>query len=338
MKLGPVAMAAWLLVGAGPAPPGRSVPVPSTLTVRSLRVDALRAGIAYGPHRDGQRPGERPPSREQVREDLRLIAKRWPLIRLYGSAEVAPTVLDVIHEQRLDIGVLLGVSIVAEDRRDSSGRVLATLPQAAADNRREIEAAVTLARHYPTIVRALVVGNETQVFWAAGRVPTPQLIGSIREVRGRVDQPVTTGDDFAYWENPSSRALAAEVDFVMVHLHPLWNGSQLDTAVSWVARHWSAVTAAHSGRTVIIGETGWATRRNDQGDQGKYMKGVLGEAEQARYLADLERWIGQARVPTVVFEAFDENWKGGSDAADVEKHWGVYRADRTPKLAARPVP
>jgi exo-beta-1,3-glucanase (GH17 family) len=85
---------------------------------------------------------------------------------------------------------------------------------------------------------------------------------------------------------------------------------------------------------VVIGETGWATRRNDQGDQGKLMKGVLGEAEQARYLVDLEAWVARTGVPTVVFEAFDENWKGGPDPADVEKHWGVYRADRTPKLAA----
>jgi exo-beta-1,3-glucanase (GH17 family) len=33
------------------------------------------------------------------------------------------------------------------------------------------------------------------------------------------------------------------------------------------------------------------------------------------------------------FEAFDENWKGSSDPLEPEKHWGLYRADRTPKLA-----
>ena len=35
------------------------------------------------------------------------------------------------------------------------------------------------------------------------------------------------------------------------------------------------------------------------------------------------------------FEAFDEQWKGGFDGenplAKAEKHWGVYRSDRTPK-------
>jgi exo-beta-1,3-glucanase (GH17 family) len=273
-----------------------------------------------------------------VREDLGLISRHWRVLRLYGSAEVAPKALELIQGEHLDLGVLLGVWIAAEARYDSNGRVIGRLPDAATANRREIEAGVKLANRYPSIVRALVVGNETQVFWSAGRVPQAQLVAAIREVRGRVGQPVSSADDFAFWERPDSRALAAELDFVMVNLHPLWNGSQLDTAIAWVERRHAAVEAMHPDRLVIIGETGWATRRNDQGDQGKLMKGALGEVEQARYLADVEAWVARTRVPTVVFEAFDENWKGGSDPADVEKHWGVYRADRTPKLAAGEMP
>ena len=33
-----------------------------------------------------------------------------------------------------------------------------------------------------------------------------------------------------------------------------------------------------------------------------------------------------------VFEAFDENWKGSDHELEPEKHWGLYKADRTPKL------
>jgi exo-beta-1,3-glucanase (GH17 family) len=33
------------------------------------------------------------------------------------------------------------------------------------------------------------------------------------------------------------------------------------------------------------------------------------------------------------FEAFDEPWKGGADPRDVEKHWGLYNENRTPKAA-----
>ena len=35
---------------------------------------------------------------------------------------------------------------------------------------------------------------------------------------------------------------------------------------------------------------------------------------------DLRAWLARTRVPTFTFEAFDENWKGGTDPADVEKY------------------
>ncbi|NNE10040.1 MAG: glycosyl hydrolase, partial [Gemmatimonadetes bacterium] len=48
---------------------------------------------------------------------------------------------------------------------------------------------------------------------------------------------------------------------------------------------------------------------------------------------ELRNWVRAERVATFLFEAFDENWKGGADPREVEKHWGLYRADRTPKEA-----
>lgn len=330
-----VVMIGWVAARVGAGEPG---PGASPFVTRPVSLDGRRPGIAYGPHRDAQRPGGPSPTRDELREDLHLLAKQWPVIRLYGSAEFASQVIELIRGDHLPLGVLLGVSIVTEARTDSGGRVFERLPGAVAANRREIEAGVKLAKRYRSIVRALVVGNETQVYWSAGRVPQAQIVAAIREVRAQVPQPVTTGDDFAFWESRDSRAVADEVDFVTVHLHPLWNGCQLDTALAWLEHRYDAVVAAHPGKTVVIGETGWATRRNDEGDQGKLMKGAVGEAEQARYLADLTRWLAGSRVPAIVFEAFDENWKGGPDPADVEKHWGLYRADRIPKLAAQATP
>ena len=36
---------------------------------------------------------------------------------------------------------------------------------------------------------------------------------------------------------------------------------------------------------------------------------------------------------TFFFEVFDENSKGRDHPAEVEKHWGLVRADRSAKLA-----
>lgn len=290
--------------------------------------------VAYGPHRDGQRPGGASPTRAQVREDLAILSRRWSLLRIYGATQTADTVLAAIREAKLGVRVVLGVWLAAEDRRDSTGRVLERFPEAVAANRREIDAAVRHARAHPGTVAAIAAGNETQVFWSGNRLPAGRLIDCLRELRARTGVPVTTGDDYNFWNKPESRAVAAECDFVFAHLHPLWNGATLDGALPWIRRQLGDIRALHPDREVVIGETGWATQRNQEGDQGRLMKGEVGEAEQARFVRDLRAWLAESRVTTFTFEAFDENWKGGASADDVEKHWGLYRADRSPKLAA----
>ena len=65
------------------------------------------------------------------------------------------------------------------------------------------------------------------------------------------------------------------------------------------------------------------------------MKGRAGEAEQAVVCDALRKWARADSVSLFLFEAFDENWKGGTDPDEVEKHWGLFRADRSPKPALR---
>jgi exo-beta-1,3-glucanase (GH17 family) len=289
--------------------------------------------IAYGPHRDGQCPGGPSPTREQLREDLHLMSQHWNLLRIYGSVGWPDTLFSVIREDRIPMRALLGIWIEPEERRDSTGRVLEHLPRGKAANRAEIEAAIRLAAKYPEIVAAVCVGNETGVSWSAHRVPQPLLVGYVREVRARTTAPVTTADDLDYWKEPAGHALAEELDFVVTHIHPLWRGQQLEGAVDYTREAYAELCAAHPGRTVVLGETGWATSKIATGDQGKLMKGVVGEAEQAAFCSAFAAWAKRERVVTFFFEAFDENWKGGSDRGEVEKHWGFFRADRTPKAA-----
>jgi len=287
--------------------------------------------VAYGPHRDGQFPGGPSPTRAQLREDLHLIARHWNLLRVYGSAGWPDTMLSVIREDRLPLRVVLGTWVEPEQRRDSAGRVVEELPRGRAANRAELEAAVRLAAKYPELIVALCVGNETRVSWSAHRVPQELLVGYLREARARTKLPVTTADDLDFWKGPEGQALAEELDLVVTHIHPLWRGRQLEDAVDYTGSAFRELCALLPGRTVVLGETGWATSKTSTGDQGKYMKGTVGEAEQAAFCSAFAAWAGRERVVTFFFEAFDENWKGGAEPAEVEKHWGFYRADRTPK-------
>ena len=106
---------------------------------------------------------------------------------------------------------------------------------------------------------------------------------------------------------------------------------QLEEALPWVKNQLAAVQKIHPKQALVLGETGWATSVHDQGEQAELIKGQPGEAEQKIFHDSVRAWADSTRQVVFFFEAFDENWKGGGHPAEVEKHWGVFRADRTIK-------
>lgn len=291
--------------------------------------------VAYGPHRDGQSPAGAAPSRAELLEDLRIMAQHWNLIRVYGSIGPSEDMLALIREHALPLRVMLGVWLEPEARRDSTGAILEPLPGAVSANAAQVASAIRLAREYEDIVLAISAGNETQVAWSAHRFPAEQLIRDLRALRSGVKQPVTTADDFNFWNKPESHAVAAEIDFITLHAHPLWNGKHVGEALAWTTDTYHSIQAAHPGVTVIYGETGWATRRHDQGEQARLMVGDADETAQREFHRAITAWARETGTTLFFFEAFDENWKGGEHPDEVEKHWGLFRADRTAKLAMR---
>jgi exo-beta-1,3-glucanase (GH17 family) len=255
------------------------------------------------------------------------------MIRLYGSSPPTETILDVIREDGLDLKVMLGVWIAPEEAWDEAGNLTGRFPERAEANRNEVESGIRLAAAYPGIVTSLCVGNETQVFWSPHRSKLETVVQYIRRVRAGTELPVTTADDFNYWNKPESRALAQEVDFINCYAHPLWNGIQLEDALQWTEKTYAGIRAAHPDREVVLGETGWATAKHDEGEQARLIQGRTGEEEQKAFYEEVAAWSRREKIPVFFFEVFDENWKGGDHPDEVEKHWGLLRADRTPKKA-----
>ena len=147
-------------------------------------------------------------------------------------------------------------------------------------------------------------------------------------------------DDDSYWRTADSRRISAELDFVMVNLYALWNGQPLDHAMEWTQGVCDDIRALHPGRPVVISETGWATRhdltRTGPGGEATLMRAETSVAAQQEYLRQHYEWVNRSRVPTFLFEAFDESWKGGgpgSSPDEAEKHWGVFGEDRRPKAS-----
>jgi exo-beta-1,3-glucanase (GH17 family) len=285
---------------------------------RSLKPVDLVSGewqgraIAYSGYRDGQSPDSGVhPSQRQVAEDLRILARNWRLIRVYGSGRQGEDVLEVIRREKIDLAVMLGIWLGREPGSEES-------------NEREIANGIRLANEYEDIVVAVNVGNEVLIEWTAHPVREEQVIRYVREVKAAVTQPVTVADNYVWWRDHGA-ALAREVDFITMHTYPLWERKDIDEGLSYTVANYEAVRAAHPDKPIVIGEAGWAT----------YTEGNLhvprggDERKQQRYYEELTGWARENGITVFFFEAFDEPWKG----TGTEGHWGLFTAGRKAKLA-----
>jgi exo-beta-1,3-glucanase (GH17 family) len=284
-------------------------------------------GIAYGCFRKGQAPWGRGPSKKEILEDLKIISQHWDCIRVYNADDVSEDILKVIKIHDLEVKVMLGVWLVTENN-----------PADKMSNQTNVQRGIELANKYPEIVKAINMGNETQVYWSGHKLEQITLISYIRELRRNTAIPVTTADDYNFWNKAESQAVAAEIDFIVTHIHPLWNGRFIENAISWQDSTYQDLKVKHPGKDIVLGETGWATCYNAEkigpGEQGTLMKGDVSLKTQENYLIRLDEWTSKSRVFTFLFEAFDEPWKGGGEDTgenEVEKHWGVFYENRNPK-------
>ena len=282
-------------------------------------------GISYGPFRDGQSPWGESPTKNQLRQDLQIISENWKWIRLYGSRGVSSDILDIIQTDSLGIKVMLGAWISKEDESI----------EASAINRKEILMAIELANKFPDIVNSINIGNETMVYWSDHKVDIAIMAKYINFTRKRVKVPVTTADDLGFWNKQISSTISDECDFIVVHIHPLWGGQKIEDALDWVKDIYSKIKLVHPNKEIIIGETGWATMKHNEGLQHELIKGRPGQENQKYYYDQFREWASENKISHHFFEVFDENWKGGDHPDEVEKHWGVYYSNRKPKEALK---
>jgi len=285
--------------------------------------------VSYGFYRKGQAPGIKGPSETEILEDLGIISRYWKFIRVYGSDDDSERLLKVIERNNIPVKVMLGVWL--ENESSDRGRKK--------ENLKEAEKGIELGNKYPGIITAINVGNETQISWSAHRMKQESLLNYVRMVRSNTDLPVTTADDYNFWNKEGSKEIAGEIDFIVTHIYALWNGKSLDEAIDWVDRvYFREIKAMHPDKDIVIGETGWATdyerTKTGPGQQASLINGEVSIEAQAKYLARHYDWVMKNRITTFLFEAFDEPWKGGGDDTgphEVEKNWGVFYENRQPK-------
>lgn len=301
--------------------------------------DALLTGVSnaicYSGFRSGQHPdrgeGAVNPSEAEILEDLQMLAELgFKLIRMYDCGENSQDVLRVIKDNDLDIKVLQGVWLKAElSAHETCAWLTEPIPQETLDankvrNGQELERGIMLANKYPDIIAAVNVGNEALVEWNDHKVDVDTIISYVQRVQAAIEQPVTVADNYEWWAN-SGKALARVVDFVSLHVYPVWEGKDIYEGFSYSIANVQRVKDSIPNSKIVITEAGWASVASEFGDRAS-------EEKQLAYYRDLMQWSEEMNITTFFFEAFDEDWKGNPDnMMGAEKHWGLFTVDRKPK-------
>jgi hypothetical protein len=151
-----------------------------------------------------------------------------------------------------------------------------------------------------------------------------QLLGYMKRVRDRVEQPVSYGDVWDFWmQNPS---IAEGADFVTIHLLPYWENdpTPVDRAIEAVEHAHDEITRRFPGKRVMVGETGWPS-------EGRRREGAQpGRVSEARFIRGFVSLAREKGWDYNLIEAFDQPWKRGQEGA-VGGYWGLFDAERRDK-------
>ena len=264
--------------------------------------------LSYAPFRDAQNPlveGTRVEA-AQIEQDLALLSKYTDCIRTYSVDDGRADVLE--SARRHGLKVLHGIWVSSDP----------------AKTRQQIETTVALAKAYPDVIAAVVVGNEVLL---RGEMSSTDLIGYIRQVKAQVPMPVTYADVWEFWLRYPD--VQSAVDFVTIHVLPYWEDFPIPAtrAAAHVAAIRARVAAAFPGKEIVIGEFGWpsAGRMREEARPSP--------SNQARAILEAMALAKRENFRMNVIEAFDQPWKRELEGA-VGGYWGIIdRATGAPKFS-----
>ena len=300
---------------------------------KKLKIEPGKA-ICYSGFREGQRPGDVFPSYEEIKEDLLILHNHWKYLRLYDCDKHSEIVLDVITKEKLDFKVMLGAYIGAEANNYGcpwgGSYTEEQLEENKIANVNQIKKLIRLANQYPDIIFSLSAGNEACVDWTDHYVPVESVIGYVKMIKKGAKQPVTFCENYLPWLDKLND-LVEEIDFISIHTYPVWEYKNLHEAMEYTKQNFYSVADKYPEKLVVITEAGWTTYSNGRG----ICPSNVSEKHQKIYYNDLTAWCEEDNILSFVFEAFDEPWKGSEEALEPEKHWGLFKENRTPKLVMK---
>jgi exo-beta-1,3-glucanase (GH17 family) len=270
---------------------------PITLARAPIDPNAKLLCVSYAPFREGQTPLVTTThiAPEQIAQDLAQLAKITDCVRTYSIENGLDQVPALAAKVGLKViqGIWLGSSRLK--------------------NLAQISTVVRLAKEYPGVITAVVVGNEVLL---RGEMTTSDLAATIRSVKSQVSVPITYADVWEYWLR--NREVYEAVDFVTIHILPYWEDFPI--RAKYAAAHVDAIrkrmAVAFPGKEILIGETGWPS-------QGRMREGALpSRTNQARVVSEILGLAKQENFRVNLIEAYDQPWKRELEGT-VGGYWGL---------------
>ncbi|MFU8793706.1 MAG: glycosyl hydrolase family 17 protein [Acholeplasmataceae bacterium] len=287
--------------------------------------------ICYSGYREGQNPmNQKFPSYQQIKEDLLILEKDFDYIRMYDQSAYTLRTLEVIKAENIQLKVFLTMNLLGEISNPNCSwggdYTVLEIARNIKNNQTELQKIIEYANEYEDIVLAISAGNESVPEWNENLVSPGRVLYFVQELKRCTKTPVTYCDNVHYWRD-QLKEVADAVDFISIHLYPVWEGKSVPEAIDISKREYEEIKRLYPNKQVIITETGWPTKSNSY----QILPHIANENNQKTFNTVIDRWTEKESITCFFFEAFDEVWKGSHDENEPEKHWGYYYIDRTPK-------
>ncbi len=297
---------------------------PPRNTVFPVQHEALQC-TAFSPYVDRLNPEFGPqPSKELINTLLdKLIAETpYRCIMTYGVINGLEHIFPAAGARKLKV-----IAIIWLDKEIEM-------------NSRSIAKGIEVAKAYPETIIKLSCGSEVRTRHdKAFDGEILRCIDSLREAG--VTQPITTIDTWWEWcdRKPGCQQnlFADKVDWIGTNIFPWWENkysgvypcTTAEQAADFHIARLTELRKTYPGKDVIVTEFGWpqgpkgGTEINNQTGQ---QCGVANPANQALVVQTTFKKLAEKQWSGVVFEAFSESWKPGSEGL-FGSYWGICQGE-----------
>jgi len=280
----------------------------------ALTADNSPTLVTYTPSQldPRQEVNQRRLATSSIRADLEALRPAFDGLVLYGYHEACtPRILAVGRDLKFRV-ILLAIWDV----------------KSAA----EVDGVAELAQQYKNdFALGILVGNEGLTF---KRYETEDLSIAAARLRRKIpaNVPLATSEPLVGYQQ---EFVVQFGDFLAPNIHPVFDNPDAGPAdaAAWVHAR-AAELASRAGKPVMVKETGFPHGGKDKYTavtQNEFWQSYLKPGVLSRESAGASSWV----FTGVGFEAFDLPWKSEESNLGIERHWGLFSAQRAgyPALA-----